>query len=246
MKEAAVGLSKLPEKNIVPTRRQRWRRFFSALLSFLIAFTLIIGIFILGANKYYTSVWISGDSMLPTLQNLEFGLMNTHDYRIDKINRYQIVIIDGSRVFGTPTANHVIIKRIIALPNETISIANGSTINDQDPITITAGEKIFTLDDQDKYINTTILATNPLTNTYYSGKHACGENYVLGEDEYFVLGDNRGKSTDSRNFGYIKKSEIIGVLFLIEGRYSDKKIIEGQEVPLGRKFYSPWEFRYYY
>lgn len=247
MEEAAVGLTTPPTQKVIIPRRQRWRRVFSAILSFLIALTLVLGILVLGVNKYYTSVWISGDSMLPTLKNLEFGLMNEHAYRLNKISRYQIVIINAARALdASPGDERIIIKRVIGLPNETVHISNGETAQDEDPIMITQNGTTFALSEQAQYIDTTAMPVNPLTNTYIANKEGCGVDYVLGEDEYFVLGDNRGKSTDSRIFGYIKKSEIRGVLFLIEGTYKMVEYTSGGEEPKGKQFYAPWDFRYYY
>lgn len=78
--------------------------------------------------------------------------------------------------------NEIIIKRIIGLPGETVAIKNGKI-----------------------YIN----------NKEYDDKFAYGETsdydkITLGDDEYFILGDNRIVSKDSRYFGPVKEKEIIG------------------------------------
>ena len=245
MQETIVGHTALPSKNSKLVKRYRWQRFFSFIISFLIIVTLLFGLGILGVNNYYTSVWISGESMLPTLQNLEFGLMNTHATRINQIERYQIIIVDASRALDTGNStSRIIIKRVIGLPNETIRITDGATTTTPDTITVTTLDSIMTLNDQP--INTETTNLYPFENTYISGKYACEQDYTLADDQYFVLGDNRSKSTDSRVFGYINKSEIIGVLFLIEGRYQLSEYIGGEEVPQNRRFYAPWNFRYYY
>ncbi|HKM10957.1 MAG: signal peptidase I [Bacilli bacterium] len=245
MQEAIVGHSTPPSKNPKLAKHARWQRVFSFVISFLIITTLIFGLGILGVNNYYTSVWISGESMLPTLQNLEFGLMNTHEYRINQIERYQIIIIDAARALDSGSStSRIIIKRVIGLPNETIHIEDGMTSTSPDSITITNANSTFTLDDQP--INPVDNNIYPFENTYIADKYACGHDYTLTDDQYFVLGDNRARSTDSRFFGYIDKSEIIGVLFLIEGRYQLSEYIGGEEVPKNRNFYAPWDFRYYY
>lgn len=78
--------------------------------------------------------------------------------------------------------NEIIIKRIIGLPGETVAIKNGKI-----------------------YVN----------NKEYDDKFAYGETsdydkITLGDDEYFILGDNRIVSKDSRYFGPVKEKEIIG------------------------------------
>lgn len=77
------------------------------------------------------------------------------------------------------------IKRIIALPSEKVEIKDGRV-----------------------YINDQILNEG-----YYSGETMGYTSITLGQDQYFVLGDNRNKSFDSRNFGPVAKPSIEGKIF---------------------------------
>ena len=77
------------------------------------------------------------------------------------------------------------IKRIIGLPGEKVEIQNG---------------KVF--------INGQVL-----NESYYSGETAGNTSVTVGQDQYFVLGDNRSKIFDSRSFGPISKSSIEGKVF---------------------------------
>ena len=79
-----------------------------------------------------------------------------------------------------------IVKRIIGIPMDVIRIKDGSIYVN--------GEKI-----------------NDVTTTY-TEPGTLGEYFVLGPNEYFVVGDNRENSVDSRSFGSIKREEILGVL----------------------------------
>lgn len=79
--------------------------------------------------------------------------------------------------------NTFLIKRIVGLPSEKIEIKNGNV-----------------------FINGQVLDETP----YYSGETAGNTSVILEQDQYFVLGDNREKSFDSRSFGPINKSEIEG------------------------------------
>ncbi len=99
------------------------------------------------------------------------------------------------------------IKRIIGLPNETVQIDQNGII----------------------YIN-----GNPLFESY--GKEViedpgiASEPIVLGDDEYFVLGDNRNNSTDSRDsrVGVIKQDEIVGRAYIRIWPFSDIEILKHQ------------------
>lgn len=80
--------------------------------------------------------------------------------------------------------DEIIIKRVIGLPNDTVAIKNGKIyINDE------------AIDDQ-----------------YAYGETSDMDKITLEDDEYFILGDNRLISKDSRYFGPVKKEEIVGVV----------------------------------
>ncbi len=118
------------------------------------------------------------------LLNGDIVMVNKVEYSLSKPDRYDIIVIEAQD--DSNLEYHV--KRIIGLPGETVQIKNGYIyINDvelKDDIT-------------DVEIYNTGLAENKIT---------------LGKDEYFVLGDNRNNSNDSRSesFGNVKFDEIIG------------------------------------
>ncbi len=126
---------------------------------------------------------VNGHSMDNTLKDGESLIVDKLTYRFSDPKRYDIVI------FPSPDGdNSYFIKRIIGLPGETIQIIDGEVYIDGEPLRENYGiEKI-------EYYGT---AEQPLT---------------LSEDEYFVLGDNRPVSRDSRyeDVGPIKKSELKG------------------------------------
>jgi signal peptidase I len=125
-------------------------------------------------------------SMQPTLHNNDFIMVNKISYRFRTPGRGEIV------VFNPPgnTSNIHYIKRIIGLPGETLEIKEG---------------KVF--------INEVEISENYLLRTDTPGFTG---PVSLAEDEYFVLGDHRNNSMDSRDFGAISLDQIHGkTLFVL-------------------------------
>lgn len=136
----------------------------------IIPYIIILIVVILFRSFIATPVKVDGQSMYPTLDGNEIAILN----KLAKINRFDIVVIDEP--------SNDLIKRVIALPNETVEISNS--------IIYVNGKKL-----KDKYGDGT-------TSSYSKRK--------LKKDEYFVLGDNRENSRDSRMIGPVKKKQIKG------------------------------------
>jgi signal peptidase I len=126
---------------------------------------------------------VSGSSMVPTLENGNYLIIDKISYRVAEPKRYDIV------VFHYPKdIKKFFIKRIVGLPNEVVDI-NGNIV------TITNDEYKDGLKLEEPYVRN--VANN---NTHFE----------LGEDEYFVMGDNRSASSDSRYWGAVKKKLVVG------------------------------------
>lgn len=127
---------------------------------------------------------VVGDSMEPMLGNGQEILMNRVIYRLSSPKRGDVIVF-------LPNGNqnsHYYVKRVVGLPGETIQIQDGNVYID--------GVLLEEDESLDKMIDAGI-AQNELT---------------LALDEFFVLGDNRNSSEDSRsgNIGAVKKEDIIG------------------------------------
>ena len=122
---------------------------------------------------------IQGDSMLPTYHNMQLVLVDKHSNEF----HYNDVI-----VFTNEKLNATLIKRIIAIPGDTVQIIDGIVYVNNIPSPFLTGDKI---------ISYSGIASSPLH---------------LSSDEYFVLGDNHEKSKDSRypEIGCIKSDVILG------------------------------------
>lgn len=132
--------------------------------------------------------YVKGASMEPNFFDHEYLIIDEITYRFDDPVRGEIV------VFRYPeNPSEFFIKRVVALPGETVEITDGKVIiyNNDNPSGIVLDE------------------------TYLDVDQTFGKKRVsLNEDEYFVLGDNRDKSLDSRTFGPIRRSDIVGRVWL--------------------------------
>lgn len=143
--------------------------------------------------RYYLiqPFYVKGASMEPNFHDREYLIVDEISYRFKNPERGQVI------VFRYPkNPQEYFIKRIIALPGEEVQFKDGKVI-----IFNEANQGGLTLDE--KY-----LSSNLLTDGENTGKIKVEEN------EYFVLGDNRSNSKDSRSFGPVDKSFVIGkILF---------------------------------
>lgn len=139
------------------------------------------------------SVTMVGQSMEPVLTNQDVVLLNKRAYTFQEPERYDIVAFK----LKEDTDAYFNIKRIVGLPGETIQIKNG---------------KIF--------VDGNVLTDLPFEDLIMTEGVAL-DGVTLGENEYFVIGDNCNNSEDSRyvNIGNISKKEISGkVIFRIAPR----------------------------
>lgn len=147
---------------------------------------LYIGVVIIAAillNKFVIQkVQVDGVSMRPSLENEEQLILEKVSYYFTDPDRYDIV------VFNPPgyTKKTLYIKRIIGVPGDTVQVKDGCV-----------------------YINDELLDESyGLEEMYDAG--LASDSIVVGEDQYFVLGDNRNNSEDSRDLGLISKDRIVG------------------------------------
>jgi signal peptidase I len=127
---------------------------------------------------------VSGASMEPNFSAGDYLLVDEISYRFRAPERGEVVVFKYPLDKGT-----FFIKRIIGTPGETVAYEKGD-------IRITNGEGTFLIDERYLLEGTTIGFFPKVT---------------LGESEYFVLGDNRFQSFDSRNWGSVERSEIVGI-----------------------------------
>ncbi len=129
---------------------------------------------------------VDGSSMETTLFDGDSLIVDELTYRLRDPKRFEVI------VFPYRSSKRYYIKRVIGLPGESVRIVDGRI-----------------------YINGIELEDKYGSEELFSGGIA-ESDLVLGEDEYFVLGDNRNDSVDSRSsdLGAVHRSEIDGRAFL--------------------------------
>ncbi len=130
---------------------------------------------------------VVGSSMYPTLHDGDNLLVDKISYRFTDIERFDIIVFEYQH-----EENVYYIKRIIGLPGETVQITDGNIYINGELLEEDYGYEVM---------ESAGLAAEPVT---------------LGENEYFVLGDNRNDSTDSRDprVGNITRDIIVGKAFV--------------------------------
>lgn len=160
---------------------------------------VLISLIIILPVRYFLiqPFFVKGASMVPTFQDKEYILVDKWTYRLSRPHRGDVVIFkypaDPSQFF---------IKRIAALPGETISVGNNSILifNKEYPEGFVLNERGY-------------LPTNHQT-VCGSNSTFCGRKVELKDNEYFLIGDNREHSSDSRFFGPVAAKYFSGMAWL--------------------------------
>lgn len=146
----------------------------------LIPYIIIIIVVFLVRQFIITPIQVVGSSMEPNLNNGELMLLNKMSYNIENIKRFDIVVVN--------LTDKALIKRVIGLPGEKVSYKDGKL-----------------------YVNGKIIKEKFSTNgdTYDFLVEENGYD-IIPKNKYFVVGDNRINSSDSRIIGLIDRKNILG------------------------------------
>jgi signal peptidase I len=148
---------------------------------------VIAAVIYIAASFTVQTVHVVGFSMTPTLQNNDLLVASKLDYRLHQPERGDIVILKNP---GLATEDYI--KRVIGLPGEHVLIRDARVFIDGRPLV-------------EPYLNQpwTLTPDWPINPSDPQGE-------VVPPGSYFVLGDNRDHSSDSRFFGYVSLSQIEG------------------------------------
>lgn len=138
---------------------------------------------------------VDGGSMLPTYHDKEFLLVDKLSYHLTEPSRGDIIIFKLYENTTNPYEGKYLIKRVIGKPGERVVVRNGVTT-------------IYTQEHKEG-----LVIEEPFVSYGESQKNA---DITLDQDHYFVMGDNRAQSYDSRDWGPLDKKYIKGqVLFRV-------------------------------
>jgi len=145
--------------------------------------------------------YVKGASMEPNFFDHEYLIINEISYRFNAPERGDIVVFKYPR-----DTSQYFIKRIVGLPNETVEIRDGKIIiyNEKNSTGVFLDES---------YLSESVKTFGDRT-------------FPLGPDEYFILGDNRIASFDSRSFGPIKDNYIVGKVWIRGWPFEKIKVFE--------------------
>ena len=148
----------------------------------------ILAVLTIGLVRYFLfkPFYVKGQSMEPNFHENDYLIIDELTYRFRAPERGEVIVMHS------PSNNDYYLKRVIGLPGERVKISNGQII-------------IFNAEYPQGLV---------ITETYLEQKTTGTLEQTLSQDEYFVLGDNREASYDSRRFGPVKAVEIVGRAYL--------------------------------
>ncbi len=174
-------------------------------MMFLIELFIIALVYFTLFTYVISSVRISGDSMYPTLHDEDFALVSKVSLNDEGIERFDIVY------FYSESLDLEVVKRVIGLPGDTVEYQNDKLYINGDYL-------------EEPYLD--IAHMEELKTQYGIENFTQDFQFTVPEDELFVLGDNRPRSTDSRSFGSISYDSIIGKRGIILYPFSNIEWIE--------------------
>ena len=165
----------------------------------LIALIIVVPIRVFVFQPFF----VKGQSMEPNFYNSDYLIIDELTYRFKAPERGDVIVFKYPR---NPSQKYI--KRIIGLPDETIEIQNNQIIIS-------------------KYLDTMVLNESEYLSTSVSTPG--NMKVILSDNEYFVMGDNRAASSDSRKWGALPEENIIGRAILRPWPLEAYAKIEGPE-----------------
>lgn len=176
--------------NYFPSSMKKTLKELGAFLFDIVKLTLIsLAIIIPIRTLIVQPFFVKGQSMTPTFYNGEYLIIDEISYRFNEPKRGEVIVFKNPQ-----NTDQFYIKRIVGLPGEKVKSEDGQIKieNEKHP-------EGFILNEE-RYLN----------DSQTPGQF----EHILGPNEYFVLGDNRNSSFDSRRFGAVERNKITGKVWL--------------------------------
>lgn len=183
----------------IPTEAPEVHPVTKALRDWFLVVLLALGAALLVRVYVLQQFYISGPSMESTLYGNNRVLVNKLSYRLSSISRGDVVVFDRVTTSDGTVSHDDLIKRVIALPGDTLEIKNCTVIVNSKPIV-------------ESYVDKDVLG---LVDPVNRCRVANLPTQTIPAKKIFVMGDNRPESFDSRSFGPISESLIVGRAFAI-------------------------------
>ena len=210
----------LSEKQI--QRRVLFDKISFVLIAVFLALSTLFSVTLIFQKTYFEIKWINGQSMYPTFnadavdryghikgktggkanngdKNLDCVIWDGHQATFDRLERFDIVIASQP---NNPSRD--LIKRVLAMPGETFYFGSG---DDNGSLYLQNKNGEF------EKVNQPVQQEFILEGSYAGYQTPT----TLGKNEYFICGDNRGYSSDSRSFGPVSRQDIAGIVVAVIG-----------------------------
>ncbi|MDO8658642.1 MAG: signal peptidase I [Candidatus Levybacteria bacterium] len=172
--------------------------FIDTIQTFLLAASVFLVIYIFVFRPFQ----VNGASMYPNFVDGEHVLTNLISIRFENPKKGEVIVFKAPR-----DEEKDFIKRVIGTPGDTVSVKNGDVYVDNEKL------------DQSGFLKDDIKT--------YSGSFLReGETITVPQDKYFVMGDNRPYSSDSREWGFVTKKEIIGQSLFVYWPFNKMRVIK--------------------
>lgn len=195
-------------------RREKKYHVHEIILKWIVDITMVVCLSFILATYMLGKTTVVGHSMEPTLENDDSLLVDKVSYCFRQPERYDVIVFEPA----IANVSKYYVKRIVGLPGETIQIIDGVVYINGEPL---ENDVIYSFGLKDE-------AGKPVEPEKIYNAGLAEKSITLGYDEYFVLGDNRNNSEDSRfsNVGNVKYSAIIGRIWAVSSPFGRMGLVK--------------------
>jgi len=171
---------------------------------------IVISLAIIIPVRYFLiqPFYVKGASMEPSFYDHEYLVIDEISYRFDEPERGDIIVFHYPK-----NPSQFFIKRVIGLPGEKVEVRNGRVIIYSDQ------NSKGTVLDETEYLSESVITPG-------------SDSVTLDNDEYYVMGDNREQSLDSRRFGAVSKDLIVGRTWIRAWPFNKWKVFQNPDYNL--------------